>query len=192
MSRVAAMRSVAGKMGGSIQGAGSRAATSIQGAGTAIQGTAAYQGVAKTADKVVDMDINWGTIAVILFLGFFYMVIASLGIDIFSKCDELQGKTVQEYLNKWLIATLAAALAIPLTLFITKVAGSKKLGVFTFIYAIIGLIGSAATLNWVLKCNNTKDDESKLIYSGLNVASFSCVLLISIFLMTRKTKTKTV
>lgn len=189
MSRVAAMRSVAGKMGGSIQGAGSRAATSIQGAGTAIQGTAAYQGVAKTADKVVDLEINWGTIAVILFLGFFYMVIASLGIDIFSKCDELRGKTVQENLNKWLIATLAAALAIPITLFITKVAGSKKLGVFTFIYAIIGLVGSAATLNWVLKCNNAKDDESKLIYSGLNVASFSCVLLISIFLMRRKTKT---
>jgi hypothetical protein len=164
MSRVAAMRSVAGRMGGSIQGAGSRAATSIQGAGTAIQGTATYQGAATAAAKKVE----------------------------FSKCDELKGKIVQENLNKWLIATLAVALAIPFTLFITKVAGSKKLGVFTFIYAVIGLIGSAATLNWVLKCNAAKDDESKLIYSGLNVASFSCVLLISIFLMTRKTKTKTV
>jgi hypothetical protein len=110
MSRVAAMRSVAGRMGGSIQGAGSRAATSIQGAGTAIQGTATYQGAATAAAKKVELDINWGTIGIILFLGFFYMVIASLGIDIFSKCDELKGKIVQENLNKWLIATLAVAL----------------------------------------------------------------------------------
>ena len=61
MSRVAAMRSVAGRMGGSIQGAGSRAATSIQGAGTAIQGTATYQGAATAAAKKVELDINWGT-----------------------------------------------------------------------------------------------------------------------------------
>lgn len=181
MSRFGAMRAMAGQMGSSMYGAGARA-------GGAIQGSAAYQGVAQTAGKKVEMDINWGTIGIILFLGFFYMVIASLGIDTFSKCDELQGKTVQENLNKWLIATLAIALAIPFTLFITKVAGSKKLGAFTLIYAIMGLIGSAATLNWVRNCKAAKEDQSKLVYSGLNVASFSCVLLISIFLFVKKGK----
>jgi len=177
MSRFGAMRD----MTGSMYGAGARA-------GGAIQGSTAYRGVAQTAGQKVEMDINWGTIGIILFLGFFYMVIASLGIDTFSKCDELQGKTVQENLNKWLIATLAIALAIPFTLFITKVAGSKKLGAFTLIYAIMGLIGSAATLNWVRNCKAAKEDQSKLVYSGLNVASFSCVLLISIFLFVKKGK----
>tara|TARA_R100000908_G_C3751506_1_gene146078 strand:+ start:2183 stop:2734 length:552 start_codon:yes stop_codon:yes gene_type:complete len=181
MSRFGAMRSMAGQMGTSMYGAAGRA-------GTAMQGTAAYQSAAKTAGQKVAMDINWGTIGIILFLGFFYMVIASLGIDTFSKCDELQGKTVQENLNKWLIATLAIALAIPFTLFITKVAGSKKLGAFTFIYAVMGLIGSAATLNWVRNCKAAKKDQSKLVYSGLNVASFSCVLLISLFLFASKGK----
>ena len=181
MSRFGAMRTMAGQMGGSMYGAGARA-------GTAMQGTAAYQSAAKTAGQKVDMDINWGTIGIILFLGFFYMVIASLGIDTFSKCDELQGKTVQENLNKWLIATLAIALAIPFTLFVTKVAGTKKLGAFTLIYAIMGLIGSAATLNWVRNCKAAKKDQSKLVYSGLNVASFSCVLLISLFLFVKKDK----
>jgi hypothetical protein len=116
------------------------------------------------------------------------MVIASIGIDTFSKCDELKGKAVQENLNKWLIATLAIALAIPFTLFVTKVAGTKKLGAFTLIYAIMGLIGSAAALNWIRNCKVTKDDKPKLIYSGLNVASFSCVLLISLFLFVKKNK----
>ena len=181
MSRFGAMRAMAGQMGGSMYGAGARA-------GTAVQGTAAYQSAAKTAGQKVELDINWGTIGIILFLGFFYMVIASIGIDTFSKCDELKGKAVQENLNKWLIATLAIALAIPFTLFVTKVAGSKKLGAFTLIYAIMGLIGSAAALNWVRNCKVTKDDKPKLIYSGINVASFSCVLLISLFLFVKKNK----
>jgi uncharacterized membrane protein YuzA (DUF378 family) len=181
MSTYEAMRSMAGRMGSSMYGAASQA-------GSAMQGSAAYQGVAQTAGQKVELDINWGTIGIILFLGFFYMVIASLGIDTFSKCDELQGKTVQENLNKWLIATLAIALAIPFTLFVTKVAGSKKLGAYTLIYAIMGLIGSAATLNWVRNCKAAKKDQSKLVYSGLNVASFSCVLLISLFLFTQKSK----
>jgi uncharacterized membrane protein YuzA (DUF378 family) len=181
MSRFGAMRSMAGQMGTSMYGAAGRA-------GSAIQGSSTYRGMAQTAGKTVQMDINWGTIGIILFLGFFYMVIASLGIDTFSKCDELKGKTVQENLNKWLIATLAIALTIPFTLFVTKIAGSKKLGAFTLLYAIMGLIGSAATLNWVRNCKAAKEDQSKLVYSGLNVASFACVLLISLFLFARKGK----
>lgn len=154
----------------------------------ALQGSTAYQGVAQTVGQKVGMDINWGTIGIILFLSFFYMVIASLGIDTFSKCDELQGKTVQENLNKWLIATLAIAITIPFTLFVTKVADSKKLGAFTFIYAIMGLIGSAATLNWVLNCEVAKKDQSKIIYSGLNVASFACTFLIALVLLASSKK----
>lgn len=172
-----------GAMAGSMYGAGARA-------GTAMQGTATYQSAAQTAGKTVQMDINWGTIGIILFLGFFYMVIASLGIDTFSKCDELKGKAVQENLNKWLIATLAIALAIPFTLFVTKIAGSKKLGAFTLLYAVMGLIGSAATLNWVRNCEVAKKDQSKLVYSGLNVASFACIFLIAIFLLVSSKKPK--
>jgi 4-amino-4-deoxy-L-arabinose transferase-like glycosyltransferase len=189
MSRLGAMRSLAGQAGSALQGATGRAGSAIQGAanraGTAIQGSAAYQGVAETAGQSINMEINWGTIGIILLLGFFYMVIASLGIDTFSKCDELKGKTVQENLNKWLIATLAIALTVPFTLLVTKMAGTKKLGAFTFLYAIMGLIGSAATLNWARNCAEAKKDQSKLVYSGVNVASFSCVLLISMFLIAR-------
>jgi|TARA_R110000772_G_scaffold79853_1_gene170666 uncharacterized membrane protein YuzA (DUF378 family) len=182
MSRFGAMRAMGGQMGTSMYGAAGRA-------GTAVQGSATYQSAAKTAGKKVEMDINWGTIGIILFLGFFYMVIASLGIDMYSKCDEMKGKTVQENLNKWLIATLAIAITIPFTLFVTKVAGSKKLGAFTLLYAIMGLIGSSAALNWARKCASAKKEKSKLIYSGVNVASFACVLLVSVFLFVKKSKT---
>lgn len=199
MSKFGAMRSMAGRAGRSMYGAAGRAGGAAQRAGrsaydaagragAAVQNSAAYRGVADTASKTVFMNINWGTIATIVVLGFFYMVIASVGINTFAECKEMQDKPVQENLNKWLIATLAIAITIPFTLFVTKVAGSKKLASFTLLYAILGIIGSSATLNWVRKCESAKGDESKLVYSGLNLASFLCVLIISVILLRSKPK----
>jgi hypothetical protein len=59
MSRFGAMRAMGGQMGTSMYGAAGRA-------GTAVQGSATYQSAAKTAGKKVEMDINWGTIGIIL------------------------------------------------------------------------------------------------------------------------------
>jgi hypothetical protein len=123
------------------------------------------------------------TVMGIMLLGFFYMVTASIGMSIYSKCDAMKGKKVQDNLNKYLAATLTIGLTIPFTLLVTKFAKSEG-AVFTLIYSIMGLVGSAAALNWTLKCENAKETEKG--YAGFSTALFTCTLLLSMFLMRPK------
>jgi len=177
------MRGAAGAMG-AMSRMGGAAGAQMGALGKAAQATAAYQGVAKSASEKMTITLNYGQIGLILSLAMSYLVVASMGIDMFSKCDELKGKTTQENLNKWLVATLAIAIAIPFTLFITKVSGSKLTGVFTLLFAIMGVVGSSAALHWSRSCKSA--DESKKVYSGINVAVFLVMFLVGLFLLRPK------
>jgi len=107
-----------------------------------------------------------------------------VGINKYSNCNKLEGKNVHENLNKWLIATLAISITIPFTLFITKMSKSKLTPILILIFAVMGIIGSATSLHWSMAC---QDDGSKYnsmqVYSGINVASFTCLCLISMFML---------
>jgi hypothetical protein len=59
MSKMAALSAMAGRAGGAM---GSR----VGAAGTAFQGTAAYQGAAATAGEEVGLTINYGQIGLII------------------------------------------------------------------------------------------------------------------------------
>lgn len=147
--------------------------------------SAMYQRAKNISSGKLELEISWGTIGTIMLLAIFYMAITATGISIFTKCEEMKGKTVQENLNKYLAATLTIALTIPFTLLVTKFARNES-AVFMMIYAIMGLVGSAATLNWSIKCKNSKKEAKG--FAGFGVASFSCVLLTSLFLMSRSRK----
>ena len=142
-----------------------------------------YNNAKAIASGKVDLEVSWGTVGGILLLGFFYMVTASIGINIFSKCDSMKGKTVQENLNKYLAATLTIALTIPFTLLVTKLAKNEG-AIFMLIYSLMGLIGGAAALNWTLKCPNAKEAEKG--YSAFSVALFSITLIASFVMMRPK------
>jgi hypothetical protein len=111
------------------------------------------------------------------------MVTASIGIGVFSKCDSMKGKPVQENLNKYLAATLTIALTIPFTLLVTKLAKNEA-GVFMLIYSLMGLVGAAAALNWTLKCPDAKEAEKG--YSAFSVVLFTITLLASFYVMKPK------
>jgi len=64
--------------------------------------TAMYQRAKNLSSGKLELEISWGTIGLIMLLAAFYMGIASTGINTFSKCEEMKGKTVQENLNKYL------------------------------------------------------------------------------------------
>mgnify|MGYP003658668719 CR=1 FL=1 len=123
-----------------------------------------YNNARSIASGKVDLEVSWGTVGGILLLGFFYMVTASIGINIFSKCESMKGKSIQENLNKYLVATEA--------------------GVFTLIYSIMGLIGSAVALNWTLKCENAKEAEKG--YSAFSLVLYICTLLASFYILKPK------
>jgi hypothetical protein len=119
----------------------------------------------------------------ILFLGFFYMITSAIGMSVYSKCESMKGKPVQENLNKYLAATLTIGLTIPFTLLVMKLA-KNQLATFMLVYSILGIVGSAAALNWTVRCNNAKKSEKT--YSGLSTALFSVSLLAAIFMLRPK------
>jgi uncharacterized membrane protein YuzA (DUF378 family) len=125
-------------------------------------------------------DITYAAVGIITVLGFFYMVMASVGINLFSKCESMKGKPVQENLNKFLAVTLTIALTIPMTLLISKFS-SKDGAAFAIVYSLMGIIGSAATLNWTLKCENAKDNEKGL--ASFAIALFVLSLLMGMYFM---------
>jgi hypothetical protein len=151
---------------------------------TATQAASAMYNKAKNiATGKTDLEVSYATVGGILFLGFFYMVTSSIGMSIYSKCDAMKGQKVQENLNKYLAATLTIALTIPFTLLVTKLVKNEA-AFFTLIYSIMGLVGSAAALNWTLKCESAKNSEKN--YAAFSTAMFTLTLLISFFLMRRK------
>ena len=151
---------------------------------TATQSASAMYNRAKNiASGKLELEIKWGTVAMIIFLGFFYMITSAIGMSIYSKCEAMKGKSVQENLNKYLAATLTIGLTIPFTLLVMKIA-KNELATFTLIYSIMGLVGSAAALNWAVKCENAKQSEKT--YSGLSTAFFTITLLSSMFMMRPK------
>ena len=151
---------------------------------TATQAASAmYNRARNIASGKIDMEVSGMTVMGILFLGFFYMIVSSIGINVYSKCDAMKGQKVQENLNKYLAATLTIGLTIPFTLLVTKFAKNEG-AVFALIYSIMGLVGSAAALNWTVKCDNAKKSEKG--FAGFSVAMFTCTLLISFYLMKPK------
>ena len=151
---------------------------------TATQAASAmYNRARNIASGKIDMEVSGMTVMGILFLGFFYMIVSSIGINVYSKCDAMKGQKVQENLNKYLAATLTIGLTIPFTLLVTKFVKNEG-AVFALIYSIMGLVGSAAALNWTVKCDNAKKSEKS--FAGFSVAMFTCTLLISFYLMKPK------
>ena len=95
----------------------------------------------------------------------------------------MKDKPVQKNLNKYLAATLTIALTIPFTLLITKFAKNEG-AVFTLIYSVMGLVGSAAALNWAVKCENAKNSEKN--FAIATTVFYTLTLILSRFLMKPK------
>jgi hypothetical protein len=145
--------------------------------------SAMYNRAKNIASGKIDLEVSGETVMGIIFLGFIYMIISSIGMNIYSKCDAMKGQPVQENLNKYLAATLTIALTIPFTLLVTKFVKNEG-AVFALIYSIMGLVGSAAALNWAVKCENAKSSDKN--FAALTTAVYSLTLMFSFYLLRPK------
>jgi len=191
MSKMAALSAMAGKAGGGMAAAGGAMGARMGAASTAMQ--TSQLGVAATAKaaETTTITINYGQIGLILMFGFLYLVIASLGIDMFNKCDEQAGKSTQENLKLFLSYTLTIALTIPCTLLLAKTAGSKLSGIIVLLFGIMGVVGSSAALNWARTCESSKKDDSKMAFSAISLVIFLLAFLGGLFML-RPVKAKVV
>jgi hypothetical protein len=194
MSKMAALSMMAGKAGGGMAAkmgaarAGMGAAGGAMGARMGAASTAMQTsqiGVAATAKaaETTTITINYGQIGLILMFGFLYLVIASLGIDMFNKCPEKEGNSTQENLKNFLSYTLTIALTIPCTLLMVKTAGSKLSGIIVLLFGIMGIVGSSASLNWARTCESAKKDKSKLGFSAASLVIFLLAFLSGLFML---------
>ena len=131
----------------------------------------------------IDLEISWSTIGIIMLLGIVYLVISSIGLNIYASCDAMKNEPVQENLNKYLAATLTIGLTIPFTLLVTKFVKNEAVA-FMMIYSIMGIVGSAAVLNWTTKCEKAKQSDKG--FAGFSLASFVCVFVVAAFMMRPK------
>ena len=145
--------------------------------------SAMYNKARNVASGKIDLEVSMTTVMGILLLGLFYMVTSSIGMSIYSKCDAMKGQSVQDNLYKYLAATLTIGLTIPFTLLVTKFVKNEG-AAFTLIYSIMGLVGSAAALNWAIKCESAKNSEKN--YAAFSTAMFTLTLLVSFYLMRPK------
>ena len=194
MSKMAALSAMAGKAGGGMAAkmgaagtamgaAGGAVGARVGAAGTAIQTSKVGVAVSNTAAKEIGITINYGQIGLIAIFGFLYLVIAALGIDMFNKCTEQQGKSTQENLKNFLSYTLTIALTIPCTLLLVKNAGSKLSGIIVLLFGIMGVVGSSASLNWSRTCDSAKKDQSKMAFSAVSLVIFLLAFLGGLFML---------
>jgi uncharacterized membrane protein YqhA len=127
-----------------------------------------------------NIDISWNTIGIIALMGFFYMVTASIGINVFSKCTKLKDNSLHQNLNSVVVATLGIALAIPMTLGMAKMFADET-SAFMLLYAVMGIIGSAIAFNWTLKCEGSAKDSRNFV--GVTMGSFVSMLMGAIYLI---------
>lgn len=131
----------------------------------------------------IDLEVSGKTVMGIIILGVVYVIISSIGMSIYSECEDMKDKPIQKNLNKYLAATLTIALTIPFTLLVTKFVKNEG-AVFTLIYSVMGLVGSAAALNWAVRCENAKNSEKN--FAIATTVFYTLTLLLSRFLMKPK------
>ena len=64
-----------------------------------------------------DMEMSYGTLFLIAVMGVFYIAASSVGIKTFNDCDQVQNSQKWKNLKGFLSHTMAAAIAMILTLF---------------------------------------------------------------------------
>ena len=135
------------------------------------------------AQKQADFKLTYLSIVIVIALAACYLVVASLGIDMFSKCKKLAGIKTQEDLNKWLIATLGIAIAMPTTLLLIKLSGQNLNYIIAILFAIFGIVAASSVIHLNRKC--TEVDESQKAYGGVMLALSIALLILATILFMR-------
>jgi len=139
----------------------------------------------KIASGKASLEMSYGAIGMVCMLAFAYMVISSIGIDTYRKCDNKPKQSSYEFLTH----TLAIALAIPFTLFLGRMFKSD-LGLWMTFFGLMGLVGASITVHITNKCKNSKKSNRQFSYFALPM--FIMSLLIGGYMITKKPKSQVV
>jgi len=144
----------------------------------------ALKNAKQIASGRASLEMSYGAIALVCFMAFAYMVISSIGIDTYKKCDKKPKETMYAFLTH----TLTIALTIPFTLFLGRMFKSD-VGLWMSFFGLMGLVGASITVHISNKCKNSKKSNREFSYFALPMFILSC--LIGMYLVRKNSKSMT-
>ena len=116
----------------------------------------------------IETEIGYPQVGLTILLGIFFIAVTALGIDKYNKCEGIQDSEKYQNLKMFMSHTMAIAITIPVILLLQKFVSNEG-GVFTIIYAIMGLTASAIAMDIMRQpeCEDTvkKSDKNFAIMS---------------------------
>jgi hypothetical protein len=132
-----------------------------------------------------DMEMSYGTLFLIVIMGVFYIASSSVGIKTFNDCDQVQNSQKWKNLKMFLSHTMTAAIAMILTLLITKIVKSEA-AAFALLFGIFGVIASSMTLAMTNECKDSADKSARNFGIVSLVGYFSLMFGSIIMMMGRR------
>ena len=131
-------------------------------------------------DGRLDIELPMISVFTIFVLALIYMVTASMGIDMYETCDNVEKN---KRINQYMSYTLTIALTIPFTLLVTKMFGNDT-GAFMILYGLMGTLTSYFAFDLVKKCNN--ELALRDVWTKFTLGLYVIVLIIGIILSSMK------
>lgn len=115
--------------------------------------------VKKFKEGKIEMELGYPQILLTIILGVIYIAVTSLGIQTYNKCEGIQGSQKFTNLKHFMSHTMAVAITIPVVFLLTKFVKNEG-GVFTILYSIMGIAGSAMAIQ-IMNQPECKDGVKK-------------------------------
>tara|TARA_B100001113_G_C21115850_1_gene625298 strand:- start:269 stop:781 length:513 start_codon:yes stop_codon:yes gene_type:complete len=134
----------------------------------------------------IETEFGYPQVGLTILLGIFYIAITALGIDKYNKCEGIQNSEKYKNLKMFLSHTMTIAITIPLVLLLVKFVKNEG-GVFTIVYAIMGLTASAIATDIIRQpeCKDTVKSSDKK-FAIVSVICWSILLLTGAFFSFKK------
>ena len=134
----------------------------------------------------IETEFGYPQVGLTILLGILYIAITALGIDKYNKCEGIQNSEKYKNLKIFLSHTMTIAITIPLVLLLVKFVKNEG-GVFTIVYAIMGLTASAIAVDIMRQpeCEDTVK-TSDMNFAKLSVGGWLVLLLAGSFFTFKK------
>jgi hypothetical protein len=134
----------------------------------------------------IETEIGYAQVGLVILLGILYVAITSLGIDKYNKCEGIQSSEKYANLKMFMSHTMTVAITIPIVLLFMKLVQNEG-GVFTMVYAIMGLTSSAIAMDIMHQpeCESSVKDSDKN-YATMSIIGYIILLLTGSFFTFKK------
>ena len=134
----------------------------------------------------IETEFGYPQVGLIILLGIFYIAVTALGIDKYNKCEGIQDSEKYQNLKMFMSHTMTIAITIPLVLLLVKFVKNEG-GVFTIVYAIMGLTASAIAVD-IMRQPECEDmvKTSDMNFAKLSVGGWLVLLLAGSFFTFKK------